>query len=191
MKIASHDSMTYLPPKKWYMYPFRFIARCQNKSIEEQYEKYDIRMFDIRISFDKNGIPEFRHGLIAYKKNVKEVFEYLNSKYENIYIRLILESNKNNGESKFKSFCKICDEIYPNLIFFEGRLKKGWKLIYNFMNDVPSYDHKYASNNLNDTTGKTILDDLYPWIYAKLNNKKNIKNGTDKDYLFIDFVNIQ
>ena len=34
-----------------------------------------------------------------------------------------------------------------------------------------------------------IIDDWYPRIYAKLNNKRNIKLGTDKDILLIDFVN--
>lgn len=52
MKLASHNSMTYLPIKKWWLKPFRFIAQCQNKTIEEQYQA-GVRMFDIRIAFNK------------------------------------------------------------------------------------------------------------------------------------------
>jgi hypothetical protein len=29
MKIASHNSFTYLRPRRWYMRPFAFMARCQ------------------------------------------------------------------------------------------------------------------------------------------------------------------
>lgn len=192
MKLASHNSMTYLPPKKWYMYLFRFAARCQNKTIEEQYEQYGIRMFDLRISFLKNGLVEFRHGLIAYKGDVKEILNYLNTRDEKVYVRFILESDNNCGELRFIHFCNWCLEHYTNIIFFEGVLKKNWKQLVNFGTTVPTYDHKYASNNNPiNYTGKTRLDDLYPWIYAKLFNRKNIKKGTDKEYLFLDFVNIQ
>ena len=29
MKKGSHNTMTYLKPSKWYLYPFIFIAKCQ------------------------------------------------------------------------------------------------------------------------------------------------------------------
>ena len=162
-KIGSHNSMTYLPPKKWYMYPFKFVAKCQSSTIEEQYEKYSIRMFDIRISFDKEtGKPEFRHGLISYKGNVDKVFEYLNSKGK-VYVRLILEEYKED----------------------KTRIQEEYHFKYN-----PRYEDKYSSNNKNGTTG-TIMDDWFPWLYARFNNKKNIKKGTDKPWLLIDFVNIR
>lgn len=191
-KLASHDSMTYLPPKKWYLYPFRFMARCQSKTLQQQYEDYGIRMFDIRISFDKNGKPEFRHGLIAYKGDVAEHFKYLNSK-KRVAVRLILEEYMDDKsdiqEDNFIDYCSHLESTYKNIKFFGGIRKRDWKTIYNFKYN-PSYDNKYSSNNTNDTTG-TILDDWFPWIYAKFNNKKNIEKGTDKPWLFIDFVNIR
>lgn len=192
-KIGSHNSMTYLPPKKWYMYPFKFVAKCQSSTIEEQYEKYSIRMFDIRISFDKEtGKPEFRHGLISYKGNVDKVFEYLNSKGK-VYVRLILEEYKEDKtrlqEDKFYLYCIKWEKKYPNIKFFGGIRKRDWKEIYHFKYN-PRYEDKYSSNNKNGTTG-TIMDDWFPWLYARFNNKKNIKKGTDKPWLLIDFVNIK
>ena len=183
MKIASHDTMTYLPPKKWYLYPFRFVARCQSKTIQEQYEDYGIRMFDLRISFTKDFHLEFRHGLIAYKGSVKNILKYLNSKGDT-YVRLIYE--KGEYDLLFTHLCKRLEEKYPNIKLFGGIKKKGWKTLYTFKNN-PSYEDKYSSNNYKGTTG-TILDDWFPWLYAFFNNKKNIKKGTDKEFLMIDFV---
>ena len=47
-KIASHDSMSYLKPAKWWMRPFRFVAQCQKVNLESQYYDYGIRMFAIQ-----------------------------------------------------------------------------------------------------------------------------------------------
>lgn len=186
MKLASHDSMTYLKPKKWYMYPFQFTARCQSKSIEEQYEKYGIRYFDLRIKFD-GIVPEFAHGAMVYKGNVNKVLQYLNSHNEEIQVRLLLEISKadKNQENKFKSFCEFCEHEYKNLKFHNGRRKFDWKVVYDFKNPEPSLDQKVSS-----MTGG-IWDDWCPEIYAKKMNHKNIQNGTDKDYLMIDFLHIQ
>lgn len=188
MKLASHNSMTYLPPKKWYLYPFRFIARCQSKSIVEQYEHYNIRMFDLRIAFDKDGDPEFRHGLIAYKGDVYKTLQYLNSK-KDVSVRILLEKGNKLHEVLFTLALADWQREYPNIKFFGGVKKKTWEPII-LLPEGPTYEDKYSSCNTNYTTG-SIWDDWFPWLYAKFNNKKNIKKGTDKEYLMIDFVNIQ
>ena len=37
-----------------------------------------------------------------------------------------------------------------------------------------------------------IIDDLCPWIYAKLMNRKNMKKYKDSEqYISVDFINIQ
>lgn len=191
-RLGSHDSMTYLPPKKWYLYPFRFMARCQSKTIEEQYE-LGIRMFDIRISFDKEGTPEFRHGLIAYKGDVKSVLEYLN-RMGDTHVRIMLEEYRDDksdfNEVLFALACNDWKKHYPKIKFFGGRRKRDWAKIIDFKYD-PIYDNKYSSCNTPDGKTGTVLDDLWPWLYAKLHNRKNIKKGTDKPWLLIDFVDIQ
>lgn len=187
MKLASHDSMTYLKPKKWYMYPFQFMAKCQSKSIEEQYGKYGIRYFDLRVRFDDKGNPEFAHGIMSYKGNVEDVLEYLNTREEQIWIRFLLETSKEDEyqERRFMMFCENYESKYKNLKFHNGRRKYDWKILYKFQNEEPSLDQKISS-----MTWK-IWDDWCPYIYARLMNKKNIKKGTDKDYLMIDFLHIQ
>ena len=68
------------------------------------------------------------------------------------------------------------------MTFFGGNRKYDWKVVHDFGIQEPTLDDKYSS-----TTGSKI-DDLWPWLYARLNNKSNIQNGTNKDVLFIDFI---
>lgn len=186
-KLASHDTMTYLKPKQWYLYPFKFIAKCQSKSIEEQYGKYGIRYFDFRVRFDKNNEPEFAHGLISYKCNVYDVLDYLNSREDEVWVRLLLEIIKEDKQQEelFKEFCEKVENKYLNLRFHNGRKKYDWKVVYQFKNEEPTLDQKVSS-----MTWK-IFDDWCPWFYAKIMNKKNLAKGTDKDYLMLDFLHIQ
>lgn len=185
MKLGTHNSMSYLKPKKWYLYPFRFMARCQKKSIEEQY-KLGARMFDIRVYYDDKFNAEFRHGSMAFKGDVESTLRSLNSKKRTIYIRLIFEENKyNNCESKALKFiqdCKRWETEYANLKFFCGRRKYDWKQLYKFKLDDINVVQKVSS-----MTG-TILDDWCPWFYAKLYNKKNYKEYNAKEWLLIDFI---
>lgn len=187
LKLGSHDSMTYLPPKKWYMYPFKFMAQCQSKSIQEQYEKYGIKYFDLRVKIDDDAQPEFAHGMISYKGNVWGILDYLNGLGEEIWVRLILETSKEDEhqEKWFYAFCQAIEEKYTNLKFHNGRRKFDWKKVYNFQNEEPVLDQKISS-----MTWK-IWDDWCPYIYARLMNHKNIQKGTDKDYLVLDFLHIQ
>lgn len=190
MKLASHNSLTYLPCKKWYMIPFNFVAKCQRVSLERQYVKYGIRMFDFRVAFNKASVPYICHGLMDYKGDIYDFLEYLN-KHKDTRVRIILEKENNkNSEELFVKFCKALEQSYPNIRFFGGIKKKGWKQLYKFKYN-PKYDDKYASNNTANKTTGIIIDDLYPYIYARLNNKKNIKKGTDKSWLFIDFIDIR
>lgn len=184
MNIGTHNSMTYLKPKKWYLYPFRFMARCQSVDIKRQYE-LGARMFDIRISFDKYGYVEFRHGSMAFKGDVQSVFDYLNSK--GAYVRLLLESRRDNPlqEARFFQFCRTAEEYWSNITFFCGRAKHNWKTIYKFKEGDIDIIQKVSS-----MTG-TILDDWCPWFYAKVMNKENIANHNTDDWLLIDFINIQ
>lgn len=189
LNLGSHNSMTYLKPKKWYMYPFQFMARCQSKSIEEQYEKYDIRVFDLRISYDINCNIEFRHGLIAYKGDVKKTLEYLNSRKTKVYVRLLLEVGEyaqdlEKQEWMFTLSCEEFEKNYPNIKFFCGRRKFDWKEVYKFKFKEPDIIQKVSSMQ------GSKLDDLWPWLYAKLNNRKSLRE-IDKGWLFLDFVEIK
>lgn len=188
MKIASHNTMTYLPVKKWYMNAIKWAAKCQNRNFYEQW-KNGARMFDLRVRFDRE-IPYFCHGPVEFKGDVLGTLEniyWLSEKNDPIHVRIMLESNSEMKDQKsqeinFNSFCSYIKYKYDTIIFIGGNRKYDGKVIYNFYNPTPTIEGKYSS-----AVGSKI-DDIFPYFYAKLNNKKNIKKGTDKDFLMIDFV---
>ena len=65
MIVGSHNSWSYLPSKKWWMAPFKFMAKCQDLNIIEQYE-IGVRCFDLRVRFNKKGEFILGHGFMQY-----------------------------------------------------------------------------------------------------------------------------
>ena len=184
--LGSHNSMSYLPPRRWWMRPFAFMARCQSRPLYEQLYIYDIRYFDLRVRFI-NGNPTFAHGLISYNGDVFDALNTLNSYHTPIYVRLLLETAKADQQQE-DLFCDFCADIlsrYPNLRLHCGRRKFDWHVLFCFPDREPTLDQKVAS-----MTG-TILDDWFPWLYARLNNRSNLLHGTDHDILLLDFINIK
>lgn len=195
--IASHNSLTYLKPTKWWMRLFNFIAKCQNKTIKEQYEDYNVRMFDFRIDFNKNNNILIKHGLAVYNistEKLMNIFEYLNNKKGVKYINIVFECSPEESinlpkwkEECFKSFCEFIENNYKNIRFIGGDVKYSWYKLYRFKNkhNPPSIS-KFASS-----ATKNKFDDLWPWLYAKIHNKESLKENRNNKYIWLDFVNIQ
>lgn len=195
MKLASHNTMTYLNPsgiKKI----FKSFSKCQEYDYIKQFE-YGCVLFDLRVKFDKKGNPYFAHGKASYKsKNVYDVLKDFNdlaiAANDKIYIRMLLEED--DHETYFKQFCEYIKSTY-NMLIFCG----GWKahdsgdgLVYDFKTD-PNPESKligeYSSYN-NGGSGK-LLDQLSPKKYAKKHNKKNIEKYKDQDvFLHLDFIGV-
>lgn len=172
--IATHHSLTYLPTA-WYYNPFKFIYQTQDRSIEQQYTD-GIRIFDFRIGF-KKGLPIIKHGLILFNGDIFEILNFLNQ-HKDTYVMITLE-DKNN--SKF--FIKFCETIvisYPNITFYGGANKYDWNnVIYSFK--PANIPYVRPCNQSRWQLG------WWPWLYAKLNNKKNIAKYKD---VMIDFYEI-
>lgn len=201
MLIGSHNALSYSKPKKWWLLPFRFMARCQKASIEEQYEKYDVRLFDIRINARKDDVIETAHGFMVFSKDTLSALNYINDKGD-CYVRVLLEQNfkKKNQEiydKKFAEKCKYIEEKFQNIKFCNGMRKYDGKLLYQFKYSEPSMVELYSSvTSLFKSKNRflAMLDDLFPWLYAKLRNKKNYREAIEKgecEYLLMDFVNIK
>jgi hypothetical protein len=58
-------------------------------------------------------------------------------------------------------------------------------------NSVGGFSEPTCEENYSSVMPPKWLDDWFPWLYAKLNNRKILSKGTDKDILLIDFVNIK
>ena len=165
------------------------MAKCQDKTIEEQY-KAGARLFDVRVVFDKNGIPLPCHGMMKFKGNLYDVFEQMNNFDHPVYCRILNERNENFEE--FIKFCIIIKLKYRNITFFGGNNKKDWKVLFEFDTKVPYYIDKYSSWNEDTSIGTGWhLDDIWPRIYAFCFNKYWRKKYKDKDgYLLQDFIGV-
>ena len=210
MELGSHNTMSYLKPLKWWMWVGRFMAKCQKISYSEQYEA-GVRYFDLRISFPKHkdgvyGTPVFSHGLMDFKGvTPSEVLEFLNSK-DDVYCRIILEKGDETAEELFRIYINKWLKKYPNLKIWLMVEKSQWKTLVepNVTLHTDMLD-KYASNNgtypqyekwpsifKSKTWSGLLIDDLWPWIYAKIHNKKILKQFADKDViLLMDFISKQ
>ena len=207
MNIGTHNSLTYLTPKTWWGKLLKFTARCQSIDYEKQYE-LGARVFDIRLWYNDMMCEEIRHGRIAYDNSwrvLREMLKFLDKKGD-CYVRVLCEEDsfaKNdplaiNKEHEFIYDCETYETQYKNIKFFGGNRKYDWKVLYEFKNkDIPTLVDKYSSTTSlfkNDNKFLRIIDDLCPILYAKLKNHQNIeehKQSGSKDYLFIDFINIQ
>jgi hypothetical protein len=190
MIIGSHNSWSYLKGKKWWMNLFHFMAKCQDCDIRTQYEEYGVRCFDLRVKYDKNGKTIFSHGQYVYDYTIEQMskdLQFLDSK-KDCYVRVLHEARNSKEYTEenielFRAFCNAMENALTDTKFWCGRNLVNWKVDYEFREN-PSCEEKYSS-----VMAPRLIDDWYPRLYARGNNKKNIEAGTDKDILLIDFVN--
>lgn len=189
--LGSHNSWSFLPPKHWLVKPFAFMARCQSKSIIQQY-RLGVRCFDLRIRVDKKDCPHIYHGLVEYDISESEIYEYLAmlDSFGDCYVRVVHEvrTKKQYTQEAVNGFIKFCDwyrTSFPNITFWCGRNLYNWQVDYQFENE-PSCEEKYSS-----VCKPRLIDDWWPWLFAKRNNRKIFEEGTDKDILLVDYVNIK
>lgn len=181
MQIGSHNTMTYLPVKRRYMKLFNWIAKCQDLTLYQQYCE-GIRIFDFRIAYNKYGIPEFAHGLVKYRSDrINHYLKYINDTLDKCIVRIILESEKNNGIELFKYNVSNWIRLYKNIIFIQGNSKKNWNKIVN----LKDFDGEQLVSSMK---GKGLLR-IFPRLYAAINNKKNRKKYADiNKTCLMDFI---
>lgn len=216
IKLASHNSWSYARPTKWYI-P-RFPVRCQRIDIQQQYLQ-GVRLFDLRLRYhDKSGFMP-AHGACYFKAPIYSPLAFLNGlaerNREDIYVRVTLEFNRKpkNADyiiSKFKYYCIYLEQTYQDLHFFGGCAKWSWEVLYNFQTPQPLLLDRYSSTTSWFRSGNRflrIIDDWWPWLYARFHNHRNYQEyintyypllGTsdntppspDVPWFFIDFVDI-
>lgn len=193
--IGTHNSMTFLRPAHWYgwfMIPF---ARCQRKTIEEQW--YDgARCFDLRIRFTKQGEPYFAHGLYECTHEVKpiDVLVQLDKLIlrdgQRAFVRLILEDpdKQNHNVVYFKAFCQAWEThqafhtVNKWIHFFGGNRKGDWAQIVEF--DYKPNLTQYVGSMMEDARW---YEKIMPFAYAWRRNKKN-KQNPQGDIAIYDFI---
>lgn len=107
--LGSHNSFSYLKPEKWWMRIFNPWAKCQSKTLEEQY-RAGVRVFDIRVRW-KDDRFYLVHNLMTYKCSLLTIIQELDG-LDNIKVRVCLDMRKEPPTkeieeeilSKFKAF---------------------------------------------------------------------------------------
>lgn len=194
MVLGSHNSWSYLPPRRWWMKPIGFMAKCQRVDIRTQYEKYGVRCFDLRVRFNKYGLGIVAHGIVEYCFTASKIYEdlaWLDAQGD-CYVRVVHEVRsakqyKNRQRNLFRHFCERLEDEYKNIRFWCGRELFCWGYDYHFPGyDEPTCEERYAS-----VCPPKLIDDWWPWLFARLHNRDILAAGTKKDILLIDFVDIK
>lgn len=191
MKVASHNSLTYLPPL---FAPFALISpfwRCQCDSITTQFDA-GCRLFDIRVAFDRAGNPYPCHGIIRLKGDVLWYLDLLNMLAstidERVYVRVVLEHGDDDVHGCFRRFCRDIVSRENNLTFFGGVAKNGWRTLYSFSEIESLCADAYGSFH----DGKQHpWQGLFPKRWARKNNRKAREEYSDRPiHLMQDFITI-
>lgn len=180
------------------MYFINWTAKCQSKSLSEQFLK-GVRYFDIRVKYDKKAENcwVLSHGLIEYKADISEdVLAVLDNLAaytgEKVYVRFLLEYNEIPDDFatkiyRLKSYLGWARGQYHHLTFHTMLTKwNEWCVINWTTMDVC---HAYSSI----LGWKRFL--WIPYWYAKLHNKKireerkELLESKDKVVL-MDYVNV-
>lgn len=192
--IGTHNSLTYLPVKHWWMKPFNFIAKCQNKDILRQLAN-GVQIFDFRCRVSRKNPLEFifAHGSMVYQLSISEFFGILDALNRNIgpiYVRIMYESafldkyrDTTEQENSFHILCRLIQNVYKNITFFGGKRKYDWKVLYDFRTEEPEFRDAYSSVECKWLS-------WFPWLYAKYINKKiNLDEYCNNDKsILMDFI---
>ena len=188
MKLASHNSWSYLSPKKWWMKAIRFTAQCQDWDIRTQYE-HGVRGFDLRIRYDGYNM-QIVHGAVVFDCDIEDIIkdlEFLNEQ-GGCNVRVLHDvrtKSQCNSSSKecFAHDCAEFERLFPNIVFWNGDNLYTRQPDYNFSKHI-ALTEKYSS------VMGCKLDDLYPRAFAKKHNSTFVSEHDGKTLLMIDFVNI-
>lgn len=160
-----------------------FTARCQNLTIEEQYEK-GVRYFDFRIKFTRKGIRA-GHGPMTYKADFDSLFNFLNSK-EDCIVNIVLENRRGRQGKRDAEFVGYVDWLvkrYPRILFVGGDRKRPWEKLVSLQSvPVRACFEFYEGKNFKFP---------YPLKYARKKNKVYWKEVNDSVYSLFDFVEIR
>ena len=124
-----------------YLTPFGLLNKIKahfkkrhTASIEEQYEIYGVRAFDLHIDFTKRNKAVYKYDGIQYETfSIYSCLNFLNKKGD-AKVRIVLEDETFNAEKeiRFNEYCSIIEKIYKDIEFFGGYREEDRKTLYKF-----------------------------------------------------------
>lgn len=193
MLLGSHNSWSFLPPKKWWQRALAFTARCQRLNIKEQYNA-GVRCFDLRLRF-KDGTMYVVHNSFVYCDflDIIKDLEWLDKKGD-VVIRVVHDVRKGKdytkmAVSKFRFICTWLPLYLWTIKFWCGRNLYDYTIDYDF-DYKPECIERYAS-----VCSPNLIDDWWPWIYAKRKNREMRWHypidDNDQEILLLDYIDIK
>ena len=137
--IGSHNSISYLPPKNLWGKITRLWNKCQDKTIEEQFNN-GVEYFDIRINL-YNEEWHFVHNKVDYGIVDNDIWKYLGE--TRLPIRVIYDKRSkpkdiNYRTNRFKTYLWILMERY-NVNIDSAITYWDWKEHYKPLVEVKEY----------------------------------------------------
>ena len=197
IKFATHNSFSYLEPRTWWMKLGNFIAKCQDKTIEEQLKT--VNYIDIRIGikcYDDESDIFLCHGLVKYKipKPYLNCVDFLVDKLKDrkgLVCRLVWDDTYDKSEKALSLFRDVYNEIkqrLPDIIIPPVYRKSIWLIIPEFGGEDVKVIEKHSSVDRD-----VFFLPLFPRMYATCFNLENIEEFSESSvvndsYLMIDFI---
>ena len=194
MTKASHNTFSYLEPLQWWLRPWAFAARCQGKTLTEQFGA-GVRIFDLRLRREENGEWVIAHNAFVYARGIKilHALEWLDEVAREsdlpVYVRVLHEVRnerqaRQSSSVEFNSLCAWMEHEYRHIMFFGGQRVMDWRQDYVF----PTVgDIDYIERHASVCWPKWLH--WWPWLYARLHNDEIEKEYQDKpDVVFMDFL---
>lgn len=178
VKIGTHNSATGEKGKGWLSWLVTPFAKCQSKSIREQYNA-GCRMFDIRVKW-VDGCFRCAHGLWTSERGAYGILDEIDNLGGCIVILTYEGGLSEHEQADFVECAKLMKATFPNIIWREVCVKKGWRCI------MPS---ETKERNTKDfaTKDKSWLFCLLPipWLWKKFSKKSEFDENTFK---LVDFL---
>lgn len=187
VRLGTHNSLSYLRPRQWWLRPFAWMARCQSLTIEEQWEA-GVRYFDIRVKFDKNKVAKSGHGLMTYDVRVDHILwlieDYAISSREKAVVRLFHENKRRKpteDREAFRAFCRYAVAFHGDHIrFVEGGCRHDY---------VEMIADKVPMRVCYAEYFKQRLCIPWPKRWAKRNNHRMHRGDNADEWSVYDFIN--
>lgn len=144
--LASHNTMTYLPPRRWWARPIARWWRCQSRPVAEQYAA-GVRHLDIRVRRDDAYHWRLCHGAVDLattpQLSLSSLLAPIINAAPQATIRLVLERGDAATRQAFYG------AILPPAVT-ERAIKTPW--VHLYQDPRPAADHYYKP-----------LDTARPW----------------------------
>lgn len=185
-KIGTHNSATGERGSGWLSVLVTPFARCQRKTIAEQYAA-GCRYFDLRVRADRYGLYVMAHGLWKSRKTFFEVLKELNalSRPKETFVDVTYEAAELDTPVKREAFLEdvryIVDEVAPRITLVTVNVKKPeWRCLWA-MPSPPSSRQGFLP--LDGRSWHTYVP--IPWLWHRLYGCLTF----DEDlFTFVDFL---